>query len=118
MRDALDGAGIDYVYRTKDLTSPTLLEGLAGGSSRGRTGTLGISHDARVEYKLYVHKDQLDWPKHFCIEEPFMSVLFEHVTAVTMDQERRILKDAYVAVEGTQDRLRGDPAPPGGVPAG
>lgn len=65
VRDALDGVGIDYVYRTKDLTSPTLLEGLAGGSSRGRTGTLGISHDARVEYKLYVHKDQLDWAKTF-----------------------------------------------------
>lgn len=65
VRGALDGAGIDYVYRTKDLTSPTLLEGLAGGSSRGRTGTLGISHDARVEYKLYVHKDQLDWAKTF-----------------------------------------------------
>ena len=65
VRDALDGAGIDYVYRTKDLTSPTLLEGLAGGSSRGRSGTLGISHDARVEYKLYVHKDQLDWAKTF-----------------------------------------------------
>ena len=65
VRDALDGAGIDYVYRTKDLTSPTLLEGLAGGSSRGRTGTLGISHDARVEYKLYVHKDQMDWAKTF-----------------------------------------------------
>ena len=65
VRDALDGAGIDYVYRTKDLTSPTLLEGLAGGSSRGRTGTLGISHDARVEYKLYVHKEQLDWAKTF-----------------------------------------------------
>ena len=31
-----------------------------------------------------------------------MSVLFEHVTAVTMDEERRILKDAYVAVEGTR----------------
>ena len=44
VRDALDGAGIDYVYRT---------------------GTLGISHDARVEYKLYVHKDQLDWAKTF-----------------------------------------------------
>ena len=65
VRDALDGVGIDYVYRTKDLTNPTLLEGLAGGSSRGRTGTLGISHDARVEYKLYVHKDQLDWAKTF-----------------------------------------------------
>ncbi len=31
-----------------------------------------------------------------------MAVLFAHVTAVTMDAQRRILKDAYVAVEGTQ----------------
>ena len=31
-----------------------------------------------------------------------MSVLLEHVTAVTMDEERWILKDAYVAVEGTK----------------
>ena len=43
-----------------------------------------------------------------------MSVLLEHVTAVTMDEERRILKDAYVG-GGDQDRLRGDTAPPGGV---
>ena len=31
-----------------------------------------------------------------------MAVLFAHVTAVTMDAQRRILKDAYVAVEGTR----------------
>ena len=65
VRYALEGAGIDYVCRTKDLTSPTLLDGLVGGSSRGRTGTFGINHDARVEYKLYVHRDQLDWAKTF-----------------------------------------------------
>ena len=31
-----------------------------------------------------------------------MAILFEHVTAVTMDGERRILKDAYVSVEGSK----------------
>ena len=42
-----------------------------------------------------------------------MSVLFEHVTAVTMDQERRILKDAYVAVEGTRIASVGTQRPQG-----
>ena len=65
VRYALEGAGIDYTYRAKDLTSPTALDGLFGGSSQGRTGTFGINHEARVEYKLYVHKDQLDWAKTF-----------------------------------------------------
>ena len=42
-----------------------------------------------------------------------MSVLFEHVTAVTMDEERRILKDAYVAVEGTRIASVGTQRPQG-----
>ena len=42
-----------------------------------------------------------------------MSVLFEHVTAVTMDKERRILKDAYVAVEGTKIASVGTQRPQG-----
>ena len=42
-----------------------------------------------------------------------MSVLFEHVTAVTMDEERRILKDAYVAVEGTKITSVGTQRPQG-----
>ena len=65
VRYALEGAGIDYTYRTKDLTSPTALDGLFGGSSRGRTGTFGINHEARVEYKLYVRKDELDRARQF-----------------------------------------------------
>ena len=65
VRYALEGAGIDYTYRAKDLTSPTALDGLFGGSSRGRTGTFGINHEARVEYKLYVRKDQLDRARQF-----------------------------------------------------
>ena len=63
VRYALEGAGIDYTYRAKDLTSPTALDGLFGGSSRGRTGTFGINHEARVEYKLYVRKDELGWAR-------------------------------------------------------
>ena len=65
VRYALEGAGIDYTYRAKDLTSPTALDGLFGGSSRGRTGTFGINHKARVEYKLYVRKDELDRARQF-----------------------------------------------------
>ena len=42
-----------------------------------------------------------------------MSVVFEHVTAVTMDEERRILKDASVAVEGTKISSVGTVRPQG-----
>ena len=65
VRYALEGAGIDYTCRAKDLTSPTALDGLFGGSSRGRTGTFGINHETRVEYKLYVRKDELDRARQF-----------------------------------------------------
>lgn len=49
VRDTLEGAGLDYIYRSKDLTSPTMWEGLCGGSSRGRTGTFGMNDGAWVE---------------------------------------------------------------------
>ena len=55
VRDALAGAGIDYTYRTKDLAS----------HNRGRDGNSAINPDARWEYKLYVHKNELDWAKTF-----------------------------------------------------
>ena len=42
-----------------------------------------------------------------------MSVLFAHVTAVTMDSERRIWRDAYVAVEGTRIASVGTQRPQG-----
>lgn len=63
VRYALEAAGLDYQYKTKDLASPSMLEGLFGGSSRGRTGTFGINHEARVEYKLYVRQKDLDWAR-------------------------------------------------------
>ena len=42
-----------------------------------------------------------------------MSVLLEHVTAVTMDEERRVLHDAYVCVEGTRIASVGTQRPQG-----
>ena len=63
VRDTLEGAGLDYIYRSKDLTSPTMWEGLCGGSSRGRTGTFGMNDGAWVEYKLYVRRKDLDWAR-------------------------------------------------------
>lgn len=43
-----------------------------------------------------------------------MSILFEHVTAVTMDGANPMLKDAYVAVEGTDISYVGTARPDGG----
>ena len=63
VRDTLEGAGLDYIYRSKDLTSPTMWEGLCGGSSRGRTDTFGMNDGAWVEYKLYVRRKDLDWAR-------------------------------------------------------
>ena len=42
-----------------------------------------------------------------------MAILFEHVTAVTMDEERRVLKDAFVAVEGAKIASVGPERPEG-----
>ena len=61
VRYALEAAGLDYQYRTKDLASPTILDGLFGGAdTRARTGTFGITHAARVEYRLYVLREELE----------------------------------------------------------
>ena len=54
-RDTLSQAGIDYRYRTKDLTSPTSFP----GGTRSRSGNFGISQSSQIEYKLYVRKDDL-----------------------------------------------------------
>ena len=46
VRDTLEGAGLDYIYRSKDLTSPTMWEGLCGGSSRGSMEMYTETEDA------------------------------------------------------------------------
>lgn len=53
VRDALAAAGIDYQYRTKDLSSPTAFGG------RGRRSTFGLNQNAMAEYKLYVRREDL-----------------------------------------------------------
>ena len=55
VRDALAQAGIDYQFRTKDLTSPSALS----GGSRARSGNFGINQGAQLEYQLYVRKEDL-----------------------------------------------------------
>ena len=42
-----------------------------------------------------------------------MSLLLEHVTAVTMDSAQPVLKDAFVAVEGTKISSVGTARPQG-----
>ena len=42
-----------------------------------------------------------------------MSILFEHVTAVTMDPAAPVLHDAFVLVEGTAIAQVGRTRPPG-----
>ena len=55
VRYALEEASIDHTCRIKDLAS----------HNRGRDGAFAIDQDARVEYKLYVHKNQLDRARQF-----------------------------------------------------
>ena len=50
-RGALEGAGIDYQCRVRDLAR----------RNRGRDGALGLNREVRMEYKLVVRRDQLDW---------------------------------------------------------
>ena len=57
VRDALAAAGIACVYRFKDLASPTF------GGSRSRYGTFGMNQAARIEYKLYVRRRDLEWAR-------------------------------------------------------
>ena len=61
VRDALEAAGIDYTYKTRDQTSPTL----TAAGSRERFGNANIRHSAQIEYRLFVHRDQLDWAQTF-----------------------------------------------------
>ena len=53
VRDALAAAGIDYQYRTKDMSSPTAFSG------RGQRSTFGLNQEFMVEYKLYVRREDL-----------------------------------------------------------
>ena len=61
MVDALEAAGIDFTYKVRNRTSPTM----TASGSRERFGNANIRHDAHMEYRLFVHRDQLDWAQTF-----------------------------------------------------
>ena len=61
VRDALEAAGIDFTYKVRNRTSPTM----KASGSRERFGDANIRHDAHMEYRLFVHRDQLDWAQTF-----------------------------------------------------
>ena len=61
VRDALEAAGIDFTYKVRNRTSPTM----TASGSRERFGDANIRHDAHMEYRLFVHRDQLDWAQTF-----------------------------------------------------
>ena len=55
IRGNLRHAGIDYQYRTRDLA--------VRSGARGRTSTFGLNNSVRIEYKIYVRKEDLDRAK-------------------------------------------------------
>ena len=61
VRDALEAAGIDFKYKVRNRTSPTM----TSSGSRARFGDANIWHDAHMEYRLFVRRDQLDWAQTF-----------------------------------------------------
>ena len=61
MVDALEAAGIDFTYKVRNRTSPTM----TASGSREQFGDANIRHDAHMEYRLFVHRDQLDWAQTF-----------------------------------------------------
>ena len=59
IRVILAANGIDYYVKTKNL-----LSGGMSGSSRNRTGSLGINWDYAYEYKIYVRKQDYERASH------------------------------------------------------
>lgn len=57
IRYLLQGAGIDYVIRTKNRTETMLAR---GGTIRAYTGTRGNRQMMDYEYHIYVHKDDYE----------------------------------------------------------
>lgn len=55
VRDILSQNGIDYTVKTTNLQTAPIV-----GSSRGRVGSFGINQNYSYEYKIYVHKKDLE----------------------------------------------------------
>ena len=60
IRYLLQGAGIDYVIRTKNRTDSAF----ARGGTRAYTGTFGHDQMMDYEYHIYVHKDDYEEALH------------------------------------------------------
>ena len=55
VRDILSQNGIDYTVKTTNLQAAPMV-----GNSRGRVGSFGINQNYSYEYKIYVHKKDLE----------------------------------------------------------
>ena len=65
IRYVLQGAGIDYVIRTKNRTVSAFVR----GSTRAYTGTFGRDQKMAYEYHIYVHKDDYEEALHLIHEK-------------------------------------------------
>lgn len=55
VRDILSANGIKYTVKVTNRQNAAVV-----GSSRARTGSLGVNTDLSYEYKIYVHKKDYD----------------------------------------------------------
>ena len=55
VRDILSANGVKYAVKVTNRQNATVF-----GSSRARTGSLGINSNFSYEYKIYVHKKDYD----------------------------------------------------------
>ena len=55
VRDILSQNGIDYTVKTTNLQAAPMV-----GNSRGRVGSFGVNQNYSYEYKIYVHKKDLE----------------------------------------------------------
>lgn len=65
VRDILQGAGMDYVIRTKNRTASAF----ARGGTRAYTGSFGRDQMMDYEYHIYVHKDDYEEAMHLIREK-------------------------------------------------
>lgn len=65
VRDILQGAGMDYVIRTKNRTGSAFVR----GGTRAYTGSFGRDQMMDYEYHIYVHKDDYEEAMHLIREK-------------------------------------------------
>lgn len=65
IRYILQGAGMDYVIRTKNRTGSAFVR----GGTRAYTGSFGHNQMMDYEYHIYVHKDDYEEAMHLIREK-------------------------------------------------